>query len=313
MKYDIKQPIMVNGIPSMMSVPIENIIINEPAIISIDGSTSNTGISIHRSSDAAVYCTISVSRDKSGSDTESPVRYKLRLKKFVTDVLRRFPCITQVLYEEPCLDNPTAIPNTMMLRTFVEELIIENEPEFDKLYHVEINNKRWKKLFLYPEPCPVGTEREKEAVKNKILRAFPYFKDISQDEMDAIGMGVAYVSFIRSGNDRDAIKSRKAIKPFEYVARFVGGDDDEDLMIQFPEVYDGPQKILSNGVNFSTIKKTTKFDRYIYETMGEEDKVLVVKYKSKDHGDVTLKNNIGELALNFEYIYAIVWRKSRKK
>lgn len=309
----IKQPMLVNGVASMVEVPIDNIVIGEEAIISIDGSTSNTGIAILRSSDSAVYCTIAVSREKTGNEAESPVRYKIRLKKFVEGLLRRFKSITQVLYEEPCIDNPTAIPNTMMLRTFIEEMIIENEPEFDNLYHVEINNKRWKRLFLHPEPCPVGTDKEKEAVRNKILRAFPYFLNISQDEMDALGMGVAYVSFIRSGNDRDDIKSKKATKPFKYDIAFIGGEDDEDFIIQFPDIYRGPRNILSNGINFSEIKRTTKFNDYIYKTMDEDDKVLVIKYNSKHHGDIALKYGIGELVNECSYIYAIVWRAARKK
>lgn len=307
----VNQPMLINGFPDTCEVDVDRLNINTDAIISIDGSTTNTGIAIMRSLDGAVFATISVKREDSKEET--PVRYKLRLKKFVAELLKRYRCITTLLYEEPCIDNITAIPNTMMLRTFVEEMVIENEPEFDNLYTTEINNKRWKKIFLNPEPCPVGTDAEKAAVKNKILRAMPYMHKISQDEMDAIGMGYAFVTFIRGGNDRDSLRSKKAVKPFEYKVQFIGGDDDDDFIVQFADAYKGPNEILTNGINIATLKKTSKFDKHIYEAMGDDDKLLVIKYDSRTHGDTTLKYRLGDLESRYAYIYAIVWRKTRKK
>ena len=71
-----------------------------------------------------MYSCISVTRESG----EEPVRYKVRLKELIAELLRENRNINYVYYEEPIIEYATAVPNLMMLRTTVQELKIENEP-----------------------------------------------------------------------------------------------------------------------------------------------------------------------------------------
>ena len=82
--------------------------------------------------------------------------------------------------------------------------------------------------------------------------------------------------------------------------------------MEFMDVYDGPSYLLENGISLTDIKGGKDFNKHIYAEMGNDDKVLIVKFDSNKHGNITLQYKIGHLAATFEYIYAIVWRKSRK-
>ena len=44
----------------------------------------------------------------------------------------------------------------------------------------------------------------------------------------------------------------------------------------------------------------------------DDDKILIIKFSSKHHGNIVLEHRIGQLAAQYEYIYAIVWRVTRK-
>jgi len=55
-----------------------------------------------------------------------------------------------------------------MLRTFTEELQAEHPDELKYLSYMEINNKTWKRLFLFPDKCAGDSELEKTQVREKI-------------------------------------------------------------------------------------------------------------------------------------------------
>jgi len=74
-----------------------------------------------------------------------------------------------------------------------------------------------------------------------------------------------------------------------------------------------PKKVLEIGMQFCDIDGRGLFDKHVYRLMGDEDKLLVVKFASKHHGNVVLEHRIGYLAETYDYIYAFVWRKTRKK
>lgn len=307
MKVVVRRPCEdLTGAIVLQKVKEEDIIIGEPAVMSIDGSTTNTGLSILRQKDGALFFSCSLSRE----DGESAVRYKVKFKKFVERVLRFNKSIDFVYYEEPFVGYVSAIPNLMMLRTSVDELIIENEPEFDYLTHEEINNKRWKKLFLAPDKCPTGTDLEKKAVRAKLESFMPYMKDATQDEIDSYCMGFVAVVHIRNGNE-DELKTQK-VRPFQYNTAFIGADDDDGMLMEFQDAYKGPASILENGIYLSEIDGRSNFDKYVYKKMGADDKVLIIKFKSKYHGDLILKNRLGVMSCSYDYIYVIVWRKTRK-
>ena len=281
---------------------------NDECILAIDGSTSCTGMAIVRRSDAAIIYTMAVEREKT---TESPVHFKVRLKRFVKDMLEHNKTIKEVYYEEPCINQASAVANLFMLRTFVEEMIIENEPVFDYLKHYEINNKRWKKLFLEPEKLAGSTEAEKEQVRKKLVGYIPVFKDLTQDEIDAACMGFVCVTKTNNGVDAEELESKKKTRPFQFNAEFIGADVDDGCLQQLYD-YKVPDKVFNNGIKMIEIKGKNNFNKSVYEAMGSDDKLLIVKFPSDTHSDIILNYNLGAMSVQFDYIYALIWRKTRK-
>ena len=306
MKLTVQQPVALYGGGCILQeIDVEQIKVDCYAVLSIDGSTSNSGLAILRESDGALLYTISAKRDSSG---ETPVHYKIRLKRAVRDLIR----IEKIMYEEPCIGYASAVGNLFMLRAFVEEMIIEEEPEFSHIKHFEINNKRWKKLFLAPDKCPTGTEAEKKAVRNKVEMYLPFLNKVSQDEIDAIAMGFAACKFMIDGQSPEELESKKRISKFQYNIQFLACETDDNMWVEFFDIYKGPETILQNGMHLTEIDSKTNFDKHVYKTMGIDDKVLIVKFSSKHHANLVLQHKIGHLAAQFPYIYAIVWRKTRK-
>jgi len=310
MKFLVRVPQQIQGGGIIMrQAQIEDINIQQYAVLSIDGSTTNSGLAIMRECDGALMYSISASRE----DKETPVQYKVRLKRQVADLLRRNKYIQQVYYEEPVIANITAIANLFMLRTFIEEMIVENELEFDYLKHYEVPNMRWKKIFLAPEKVPQGTDKQKAAVRKKLESLLPFLNVVTQDEIDAICMGSVVCTYLKEGKDTSELESKKKVRPFKYNIVFIGANCDDDMLTEFYDIYKGPERILENGISFIEIDGKTKFEKHIYETMGsEDDKVLIIKFNSKHHGNIILEHKIGNLAAQYEYIYAVVWRVTRK-
>lgn len=312
MLFRVKKPLVKDNEAHMVTIDKSEIKFNsmtEELALSIDGSTTNSGIAIMRVADAKLLYSISAKRDKV---KESPVRYKLNLKNEIIELLINNPQIRRIYYEEPCIGYASAVGNLFMLRTFIEELILENEPRFDYLVHHEINNQRWKKLFLAPSKVPVGSENQKQAVYDKMLKFIPCMNEVSQDEIDAYAMGYATLMFKASGNDESVLDSTKKTK-FKYNIKFIGAETDDDMLEDVLDVYDGRFNVLENGILVAEMGAKDKFDDFVFSNMGNEDKLLIVKYSSKKHGNLTLKHKIGHLVARYPYIYALVWRAVAKK
>lgn len=291
----------------LMKIKEDDLIISGDAIMAIDGSTTNTGIAILRKKDGALYYSCSCAREKG----ETPVQYKVRLKKFVNNIIFRNRMLDTVYYEEPFIGYAEAAKNLLMLRTFIEELIVENEPKYDYLAHHEINNMKWKRLFLAPDKCPAGTELQKAAVRTKLEGFMPYLKSVTQDEIDAISMGFVATVQISKGLQEE-LDSKKKTHPFQYNITFIGADDDDEMAIQLMDVYSGPKQLLGNGITLTEISGTGNFDKAVYSSMGSDDKIVIIKFSSKHHSNLVLKHRIGSLAASYDYLYAVVWRKTRK-
>lgn len=304
---DIKRVDDIGNNKVLTPIESNNVIVYEEAALAIDASTTNTGIGIVRVSDGNPLYIFDIQREKD----ETHVQYKVRLKKFVCDLLLRNKLIKNIYYEEPFLGYANAALNLIMLKDFIGELIEENNPHFNYINYLEINNKKWKKLFLYPEKCPTSSELEKSKVREKALKLFPYLKDCSQDVIDAVSMGYIAVTKLRKGLEDDLL-SKKKPRPFKYDIVFAGSDDDEALFEEFSSIYKGPVEILENGIVFDKLGSRANFEKRIYELMGDEDKVLILKFSSEHHGNIILQHKIGHLAATYPYLYAIVWRKRRK-
>lgn len=311
MKFTVRAPQQLqDGGIIMAPQQLEDINVRQYAVMAIDGSTSNSGIAILRENDGALMYSMCAAREGSG---ETPVHYKIRLKRQIADILRRNKYITQLIYEEPVIANITAIANLFMLRTFIEEMIIENEPEFDYIKHYEIPNMRWKKLFLAPAKVPSGTDNQKKAVREKLEASLPFLNKVTQDEIDAICMGYTACIHMRDGGDVSELQSQKKVRPFKYNVTFIGADKDDDMLTELYDVYNGPEKLMENGISFTEINGKTNFEKHIYQTMGpDDDKILIIKFSSKHHGNIVLQHRIGQLAAQYDYLYAIVWRVTRK-
>lgn len=311
MKITIRQPVIgSDNQVTIKEVLPEDIDVQNYAILAIDGSTSNSGLAIMRECDGALMYCISAEREDS---KETPVHYKIRLKRAVADILRRNRFIKQVYYEEPVVANITAIPNLFMLRTFIEEMIIENEPEFDYIKHYEVPNMRWKKELLAPDKVPVGSEKQKKAVKDKILQSLPFLSKVTQDELDAIGLGYVVCKYNMDGKNVEDLQSKKNRRPFKFNSIFIGANKDDDMLMEFSDLYNGPESILQNGVCLLEIDGRQSFTKAIYEEMGDDDKLLIIKFSTKHHGNVILEHKIGNLSAQYDYIYAFIWRVTRKK
>ena len=302
-----------NGELTWVRVNLEDIGVNKNCAIAIDGSTTGTGCSIVELDTGNLVSSILFSRDKKSG--ESKVRYKVELKRALYKLLinnRKF--ISYVFYEEPFIQYAGAASALLMLRTSVEELIVENEPELDHIKYGEVNNKKWKKEWLDPEPCPTGSELEKEAVRKKMVQAIPLMAEVSQDEIDSAAMGFVVVRKIGLGEEDD-LKSKKKRRPFQYNVEFIGADKEDDMLQEFSDSLDEfkiPKRVLENGIRIQRINGYGKFDNKVYEAMADDDLLLILEYNSKHHGNMTLKHRIGHLTAEYENIYAIIWRKSRK-
>ena len=85
------------------------------------------------------------------------------------------------------------------------------------------------------------------------------------------------------------------------------------MLTELYDVYKGPAKLLENGISFTEIDGKTNFEKHIYNTMGsDDDKLLIIKFSSKHHGNIVLQHRIGNLAAQYSYLYALVWRVTRK-
>lgn len=308
MKIKVNAPVVGMGNKiELQEIKLDDVRTSAESIMSIDGSTDTTGVAIVRKSDIAFCYSIAFTREKD----ESPVQYKVRLKRSVTQLLRNNKDITEITYEEPFIGHITAVANLMMLRTFIEEIKVECEPEFDYINSYEINNQRWKKLFLAPDTVPPGTELQKKAVRTKLLTFLPFLETVTQDEIDATCMSIVAASHSIAGTTEE-IKTQKKQRPFQYNIQFIGAEDDDAMLDILMETYSGPDVVINNGILMTEMNGRGDFNKHIYKTMGAEDKLVIAKYKSKYYGNLTLEHKIGNLASSFDYIYALIWRKTRK-
>ena len=298
-----------NGNLGIKNVDRSEFKINGKVIIGIDGSSTCTGINFIEAESGYFVASMALER----SHGESAVRYKVNFRKFMTELLDEIDT-DYIFYEEPFIGYAEASKVLFMIRSTVEEVIVENEPKFDHIKYTEVNNKRWKSKFV-DEKLLGNTELEKKAIREKVLSILPFLKDITQDEMDAFGLN--WVGRIAANeHTEDALKSHKKAKPFKYNIEFIGADNDDEFVEQYYDCIDSfkvPEVLRSQNAAFFSIGSRGIFENYVYNYMGEDDKLLILKFKSTSHANVIIEHRIANIADSNDYIYAIVWRKSRKK
>lgn len=307
--------------------------------IGIDGSSSNTGIAI-MTKDMALVGTTGFKRAKKGSKDEDYVEYKIRLKEELRSMLLACKnCIKYVWYEEPFVGYADSSSVLMAIRTTVKEILIENKEELSGIVFREINNKKWKKIFLETHnsrlPGVKGnyktlSDAEKAAIASVLT---PRLLDdnlesqkssATQDEMDAIG--IAFTGW-HSVKFNINLASKKAVHSFSYEIRFelyneTPEDTEQGLyssIYSSIEEYNIPTRVTDNGITIKILNGRGQFENLIYENMGEDDKLLVFVYKACKYANILFNkgqdsgilNAINDLGDN-QTIVAYIWRKNRR-
>lgn len=290
---------------------VDDIKLNEEVSMGIDCSSTCTGLCIATKTGVPLY-TFAVKRD-SGDDY---ILYKVKLKALFLKLFKQIPSLNQVYYEEPFLGYAESSKILLTLRTTIQEIKYENTPDFDYIKFNEVSNQTWKRLFLEPEmKVPGGKDAQKAAVRKKLEEVyFDCFKDLTQDEVDATAMTMVCTMKVLVGLENEITSSKKT-KPFQYEVRFLGANTDEEMYDNFSSIsskWKIPKKIVEDSYKLITLNGRGNFDDKVYASMGEDDRVIVLKYKSDKYGNITLAHRIGSLAHDYDFIYAVVWRKRRK-
>lgn len=287
-------------------VLVDKVLIDNDVIIAIDGSTSNTGVSIISLNGSLLY-TIALSKEEADA-----VEYKIKYKKFMSDIItsnKNF--IKHIWYEEHFIGYAEAAKALFMLRSSIKEIIIENELS---IQYSEVSNKRWKKYLF--KMCGQqyhsrNTDEEKAEIKKCISSEIPSVSEcVTQDEIDSIGIGMVAIVY---GNVEQLESEGKPSK-FKYEAKFFSASDDDEFMMQYG---DGtgiiPKSLIGKGCIYYELNGREKFDNAIYKKLNGIDLPLILVFPSNKYGNIILENRIAELADESDYIYAVIYRKTRKK
>lgn len=299
--------------------------------ISIDGSSTRTGIAIFNETVGRLIGTIAFERE----GNEDYIEYKVRLKNFVKKLIDgNLNKLTEIHYEEPIFGYAHSTEVLMAIRTTVREILIEGGKAYCHIKYIEINNQKWKRILLHPVKVPSGTDAQKEAVAERVCDIFgesiysvgvdgkKVYK-LTQDEMDAVGIAVARYIAKHTGIDNEELASRKKCKPFKYNIDFFEPyeesnmeESEQDMMEMYGEIvkrFKVPSAVLENGTLVVQLNGNGQFNKHVYENMGNEDKLLILGFKRGKYVNVLIENQRPELC-NSEgrYLYAFVWRKSRK-
>jgi hypothetical protein len=261
------------------------------------------------------------------------IQYKLSFQAELTKLL--LTCkdkITNIWYEEPFVGYTNAAEVLMAIRTTIKE-IIYTHPELKHIVYKEVNNKRWKKIFLEQHNSRLpsgGTPAEKKAIADILSVKLVYDNlydarcAVTQDEMDASGL-----VFAGWYGERENVKleSKKPIHKFGFNIKFELFDAspeevEQNIMLTLldsAEEYKVPARVLDNGVTISILTGRKLFDNIVYETMEDSDKLLVLIYDASKYTNILFKYGAEQGVANQlnsfgdgQTIAAYVWRKSRK-
>lgn len=289
---------------------VHDIQITQEASMGIDCSSTCTGLCIADNTGIPLY-TMAVKRDKS----EDYILYKVRLKTLFVDIFKKFPQIKNIYYEEPFLGYADSSKILLALRTTIQEIKYEFTPRFDYIKFKEVANQTWKKLFLAPDKIPSGKVAQKAAVRKKLEEVyFSCYKNLTQDEVDATAMTMVCTMKVLLGEE-EAITTTHKVRPFKYELKFIGANTDEDMLDEYEhrvKEWKIPKKLQQEAYKFITLNGKGMFNDKVYANMGEDDRLLVLKYPADKYGNITLEYRIGSLASQYDYLYAVVWRSKRK-
>lgn len=295
---------------------INDIRVYEKSYMTIDCAT-NTGIAIFNTKDKKLLYSIKLGIDDGNNET--PVAYKVAFKRLVLYLLKLNPFIVNSVYEEPYAGYVAAAKILYSLRTSVEELIAENVPNLDYLHHLECANTKWKTLFL--DKVPKRTDDQKNAITAKVFELYPFLKeyDTSQDERDAIGLGVVVGKKLENASEQ-SLKSKQKATKFNYEIRFISANNDDDMWNELGESVDKfkiPIRLFNEFIEDPELINLTgkgRLDVHIFDNMGQDDRLLLFSFPVDRYADMLLKHRMSHMALmGCSRMYAVVWRTNRKK
>lgn len=301
---------VVTNLRQNRKIELRDIILDTRCIIAIDASTKNTGICIIEIGTERPLYSISLSRESN----ETAIEYKVAFKGIIADLILNngsvYKNVRMIIQEEPFISAMKTTTEVLMsLRTSVPELLVEHKDLLEEFEYHEMNNKTWKKKLFSPDKCPGNTEAEKRMAKEKIGAIHPIYLSLTQDEIDACGIGIISCRLINSGV---GIKDKQRISRFSYNIDFVGGDSLEAALENILEL-DIPKQVLETGYEMASLPANGNLEKRIFEAMGEDDKLLIFEFSPSKAGNLVLKYKLSYLAEIFDTLYAVVWRKNRKK
>ena len=232
----------------------------------------------------------------------------IKLTISLNDILAYDGLLTDIFYEEPFVGQYIESSMTLVaMRTFIPEILIEKENELkSQIAFHEVNNKTWKKDLL-GKAVPVGTEKEKEAIKSKVDSLYSCYSELTQDGHDAFGIALYGLDTIL-GAVRENIKFSKG---YALDGEFVAADCDDGAFSEYQYVKDSiPRRLRDGEVDLIDIGKKQDVEEEVYRALHERDVVILAKFVPQEHGRILLKYQLGELTNN-DYIYWYVWRKVR--
>lgn len=301
--------VVIKQIKEDKLIPVENMdeirLSDSTYVLGIDASTTTTGLCIMNLATKTPEYSVALHKE----EDEKNIRYKVRFKKLIEEFLELNSNVKYTIYEEPHIQYVQSAKVLLPLSTSIEEIVIENEPTFDYLDYKMYGNKVWKKQLL-GDKLPVGTDKEKAAVALEVENMFSCYKDklMTQDEKDAFGL-----AYIRCREILGEIEFEKLAKqkPFKYEVEFIGADSLDEALEGIANIK-YPKAIIENGATVCTLQRGEVFDQKVYDNMAGEDKLLIVEFMPSRAGNIVLRHKLSHIN-HFNFIYAVIWRKSRKK
>ena len=241
--------------------------------------------------------------------------------------------ISHIWYEEPFIGFTRAAEVLLAIRTTVKEILLEHKEKLGHIVYKEVNNKRWKKIFLEAHGSRLpsgGSELEKKAVADILSKKLIYDTlenpncCVTQDEMDATGL--AYAGWYGETKDID-LASKKPVHKFKFNIKFeIYNATTQEIEQNIYALLNSacsdfkiPPKVLDNGITVRVLSGRKLFDNIVYETMADTDKLLIFIYNANKYANILLEygveQGIAEQIIDFgnnQTLVAYIWRKARR-
>lgn len=300
---------------------LQTIQVDTPCIISVDGGTNTTGLSIITTGGSPLYA-FKLRNEHTG--VHKALRFKLEFKEFCKGLIAHLlPNLKGIYYEAPFLNYTNAVKPLYVFETAIPELLIENE-DFSRIPYQLVNNKVWKKHFFEHFGESVNTKidcvnTDKVVILNCFKTKYNYtnLDIVGQDAIDSLSMGLAVTLL------GDKVLPKKKFSKFKYNVLEIGDLVNEDdplptIKNKIAEKIKLPKRMVLEGeVREIDLTKGKKgrfldIDSIVYENMGDTNDLLILKGSEID-GNLLLKYNLGNTLRQRGYLVILFTRCTYKK